>query len=447
MLYFTQRPARRIAALLILAALSIVAGACGGATEPGVHVLVVDGSVNPVLQRYIERGVEDAEAAKAPLLIIQLDTPGGLDSSMRKIIQRINESTVPVAVFVSPPGARAGSAGTFITVAAHVAVMAPGTNIGAAHPVDAGGGDIEGTLGDKVTNDAAAFIRSLAELRGRNADWAESTVRESKSYTAEEALAQHGIDMLADDLETLADRLDGRTVELTTGPATIQVSGQPLVFNRMTLIERFLYAIVDPNIAFLLLSLGGLAIFIEILHPGAVFPGAFGVLAVIVALFGLGNLDVNFAGVALILLAFLAFFLEVFVPSFGLLTVAGIISLIVGGSILTSGTGGGPTVSRALVIATGVAVGVLFSAVAMFILQARGKGTRVGAEILIGKKAVARTRLDPSGFVFIQGERWRAVSQDGVIEVGEPVVIQRLEGLSLHVRRVEPPKEALATQS
>jgi membrane-bound serine protease (ClpP class) len=278
-------PSRRfrlaVAAVLLLAGL---AAACAPSiSERGaVHILTADSEVNPVMQRYIDRGIDEAERTDAEAVVIKLDTPGGLTTSMEKIVQRIQASKVPVIVYVSPSGAKAASAGTFITMSAHVAAMAPGTSIGAAHPVDASGGDIGGTLGAKVENNAAAYARSIAEERGRNADWAESAVRDSVSAPTSEAVQKNIVDYAAADVDDLLRQADGRTVKVDGQQVTLRgLAAATRVTNDMTLLERFLLILSDPNIAFLLLSLGGLGLLLEFLHPGVVAPGVFGVIALI----------------------------------------------------------------------------------------------------------------------------------------------------------------------
>jgi membrane-bound serine protease (ClpP class) len=297
---------RRIAFGLTLILLGTIAAACAGGTrEPGqVHVLTWDGIVNPVMERYIDRGIDTAERSDAAAVVIQLDTPGGLDSSMRDIIQRIESSKVPVIVYVSPAGGRAASAGTFITMAGHVAAMAPSTTIGAASPINSDGSDIEGALGRKVTNDAVAYIRGIAEQRGRNADWAEDAVRNAVAVNQNEAVELNVVDFVATSLDDLLAQSDGRrtTVYDAEGEAitaTIQVAGTATTDNSPNFFEELLYLIADPNIAFLLLSLGGLAIVAEIFTTNGV-TGIFGAIAIVLAFFALGSLPTNWAGVALI---------------------------------------------------------------------------------------------------------------------------------------------------
>jgi len=434
------RPARR---LRLTALLCLLLGglliACGRTVHErnAVHVLTADAEVNPVLARYIDRGIDEAERTDAEAVVIKLDTPGGLSSSMEDIVKRIESSKVPVIVYVSPAGARAASAGTFITMAGHIAAMAPGTRIGAAHPVDAGGGDIKGTLGEKVENDAAAFARSIAEERGRNADWAERAVRDSVSATANEAVELDVVDFTAIDVPDVLSQASGRSVRINGAETVLgDLSSAPRVNNDMTLAERFLLILSDPNIAFLLLSLGGLGLLIEILHPGVFAPGIFGAIMLILAFFALGTLPVNWAGVALILLAFGLFAAEVLVaPGLGAFGAGGVIALLAGGLLLTTSDQAEFRVSRWLVVATAIVCAAFFFMVATAIIRMRRMPVSTGVEAMLGERAIARSFLNPEGFVFIRGERWKAVAEDAPIAEGTPVEVTSVKGLTLTVRR------------
>ena len=436
-------PARRTR--LAVAASVFVAGlliACATQVDErdAVHILTADSDVNPVMSDYVDRGIDEAEDTDARAVVIKLDTPGGLVSSMEDIVKRIQAAEVPVIVYVSPSGAKAASAGTFITMSAHVAAMAPGTRIGAAHPVDAAGGDIEGDLGEKVENDAAAFARSIATQHGRNAEWAELAVRESVSATADEAVELGVVDFVAEDVDHVLAQAEGLTVRVNGTEVTLEgLVGAPQVANDMTFIERILLLLSDPNIAFLLLSLGGLALVIELLNPGLFAPGVFGVIALILAFFALGTLPVNWAGVALIALAFALFAGEIIVPGFGALGIGGAIALIAGGMLLTSGEdAGGVEVSRWLVISVGVICAGFFAIVTATIVRMRKIPSHMGTAAMVGGQAIARSYLDPSGFVFFKGERWRAVSEDGPVPEGERVEITGASGFTLTVRRARP---------
>ncbi|MHB8376358.1 MAG: NfeD family protein [Dehalococcoidia bacterium] len=431
----SRRPRLLFAAALLTA---VLAAACAQRTStPGaVHILTANSEVNPVMQRYIDRGIGAAERSSAKAVVIRLDTPGGLSDSMDKIVQRIQSAKVPVIVYVAPSGARAASAGTFITLAAHIAAMAPATNIGAAHPVSASGGDIGGTLGTKVENDAAAKARAIAEAHGRNADWAEAAVRQSVSAPVSEAVQKHIVDYEAININDLLTKADGRTVTVNNHPVTLSgLASAPRVTDNMTLIERMLLVLSDPNIAFLLLTLGGLGLLIELIHPGIFFPGVFGAIALILAFFVLGTLPVNWAGVALIGLAFALFAAEVYVGGFGALGVGGAVSLVAGGLILTSSSNPEFQVSRSLVVGMGVAVAAFFLMVVTTLLRARRMPATLGVQAMIGRRAIARSDLAPQGFVFLEGERWKAVAEDGPIRRGEAVVVTAVRGLTLTVRR------------
>jgi membrane-bound serine protease (ClpP class) len=342
-----------------------------------------------------------------------------------------------VITYVSPSGARAASAGTFIVMAGNVAVMSPNTTIGAAHPVDISGGDITGTLGDKATNEAAEYIRGIALLRGRNADWAESTVRQSIAANQDEALSLNAIDLVANNLDDLLTKADGRSVTLASGAeTTLATKDATVVNNGMTLIERFLLIISDPNIAFILISLGGLGLFIELFHPGIFFPGVFGAIALLFGFFSLGTLPVNWAGVFLILLAFVLFGAEIVVSGFGALGIGGVVSLILGGLLLTSTSNPQFQVSRWLIYGLAAVIGIFLFSIVGSIIRARRLPATLNTYALVGKHAVTRTPLNPEGLVFINGERWSAVSTGGNVEEGETVEITGIDGIRLLVRPI-----------
>jgi membrane-bound serine protease (ClpP class) len=427
---------RRPALVALLYAAALAASSCGASidTREAVNVLTADGDVNPVMARYIDRGIDAAENADATAVVIRLDTPGGLDTSMRDIVQRIEDAKVPVIVYVSPAGARAASAGTFITMAANIAAMAPNTTIGAAHPVSSTGGDIEGALGDKTTNEAAEYIIGIAKLRGRNESWAESAVRRSVATNQDDALDMNVIDIVATSLDDLLAQADGRTVSLPSGPTTVRTAGVPVVYNDMSLVERFFNILSDPNIAFLLLSLGMLGIFIEFVHPGIFFPGVFGAIALLLGFFSLGTLPVNWAAVFLIILAFVLFFAEIVVSGFGALGVGGVVSLIMGGLLLTSTSNPAFQVSRWLIFGLAAVIGVFILTSVNALLRARRQPVALGPQTLVGRRAVARSPLDPSGMVFLEGELWTATSEEGRVEEGETVEVISIEGIRLRVR-------------
>jgi len=420
---------------VLFGSLVLVAAACGPGGDPGaVHVLTTDGDVNPVMERYIDRGIDNAEDHQANAVVIRLDTWGGLVTSMEDIVQRILAADVPVIVYVWPSGGKAASAGTFITMAGHVAAMAPSTRIGAAHPVGSGGEDIEGNLGDKVTNDAVALIKSIAHERGRNEQWAEDAVRKSVSAFQDEAVRLNVVDLVAADLPSLLEAVDGRTVQLPQGETVLATSNAPLVYNDMNFLERFLDVISDPNITFLLLSLGSLALIYEFVAPGHIFPGVFGAIALIIAFFSLSVLPFNWAGLALILVAFVLFVLELFVTSHGILGIGGVVALVLGGILFTSGNPPDFQVSKWLIYGLAAGIGAFFLFVVTSIIRVR-RQPAVVTTTLVGRQAVARSPLDPTGMVFLEGEYWSATVEEGRVEPGERVVVTGMHGLRLIVSK------------
>ena len=418
-----------------------LAAACAPSIDEreAVHVLTYDGIVDPVMARYIDRGIDEAEDTDARAVVLRLDTPGGLVTSMEEIVKRINASRVPVIVYVSPSGAQAASAGTFITMAGHVAAMAPTTRIGAASVVGAGGEDIEGTLGEKITNDLAALIIGIAKERGRNEEWAEQAVREAIAVDSGEAVELNVVDFEASTLDSVLEQADGRTVRVGEEgrEVTLRLLDAPVVFNDRTLIERFFAILSDPNIAFMLLSLGGIGIFLELLNPGILFPGVFGVIALVLAFFSLGTLPVNWAGVALIGLAFALFAAEVFVSGFGVLGIGGAVSLILGGLLLTSTANPDFQVNRWLVIGIAAGIAAFFMIVVSTLISSRREPDGTGAPSFVGKHAVARSVLDPEGIVLFEGARWRAEAEGGPIQDGEQVIVTDVQGLKLTVKKTD----------
>ena len=379
---------------------------------------------------------------QATLVVIELDTPGGLLDATRKIVEQLLAAPVPVAVFVSPRGARAGSAGTFITAAGHFAVMAPGTNIGAATPISGTGEDLEETLASKVENDAAALIRSIAQERGRNQDKLEETVREAASFSAKEAVEFNIVDLIANDVDDLLAQLDGRVVETVAGTRTLDT--QDLTRHRIkkNFLENFLEFISDPNVSFILFSIGGLGIVIELFNPGLIAPGVVGVIALLLAFLAFGNLPVNYAGVAFILVAIVLVALEIVVAGFGILGVGAIVSFIVGGMLLFTEFGGGsptlPPVSVSLWLIGGIAgpMALTLFYVVRVILQSRRAGNQPMRPALVGMSGTVTGELAPRGVIRVGSETWTAISEDGnVIGVGEPVKVSKVDGLILTVSR------------
>ncbi len=427
------------------------------AQSPDVLRVRIEDTISPVKVRVIDRSVNRAEETGAQLLVIELDTPGGLYSSTREIVETLLESSVPVAVFVSPRGAQAGSAGTFITAAGHIAAMTPGSNIGAATPVSGSGEEINETLADKVTNDAAALIRSIAEERRRNADALEQTVRTAASYSASEALEINIIDLLADDLDDLLSAVDGRVVFTVSGEQTLQVRDAVVGEIKMQWRERFVDFISNPNIAFLLLTLGSLGLVFEMLTPGAIGPGVAGIICLGLGFLALGNLPFNWAGVAFIILAVVLAALEIFVSGFGALGIGAAVSLIVGGLLLFGDFGGGrisppsfPAVSVNRWILLGVGGALLLAAgyLAWEVIMSRlgrlrrsagsgGSDGRSSPNHLIGQTGVVTSALQPRGIVALADETWSSVSSDGMpIPAGRRVRVVAIEGLLLSVETV-----------
>jgi membrane-bound serine protease (ClpP class) len=418
--------------LAVLSAMSFISSTVR-ADSSKIEVLTVNGTIVPVVASYIDRGISRAEAEGATACVIELNTPGGLLNATEDIVQRILNARVPVIVYVSPRGSWAASAGTFITMSAHIAAMAPGTSIGAAHPVSTGE-QMPEEVSKKVTEYSAAWIRSIAETRGRNAEQAALAVSQSKSFTASEALDARLIDLQADNLESLISQINGRKVILANGiEVTINTTGYELDANRMNGIERFLQVISDPNIAYILLTLATIGLITEISNPGLIFPGVVGGICLFLAFYSLGVLNAYWAGVLLIFLAIGLFVAEVFTQAFGILTAGGIASLVIGSLILFSHSSPEMEVNRFLI----AGVTILIAAFIAFMVGAAVRGQRrrvaTGAEGLIGKIAVAKTSLDPKGTVLVDGELWKATVDSGKVEPGEEVTVTKVEGLKLLV--------------
>ena len=427
--------------LLFLALLVIpVAAGVGGsliaaASTTTVEVLTVDGIIVPVIADYIDRGISQAEKNGATVCIIELNTPGGLLDTTEEMVQRIMNADVPVVVYVSPKGAWAASAGTFITLSGHIAAMTPGTTIGAAHPVAAGGEEIPEDQMKKIVEFSAKWMRTIAEDRGRNMEEAELAVTESKSFTDVDALEYNLIDLRADSLGSLISQIDGWKVTLASGQEVIiDTADYDTTRNEMNAVEKFLHTISDPNIAYILFTLASIGLITEISTPGMVFPGVAGGISLFLAFYSLGVLDAYWGGIALLLLAVGLFIAEYFTTSFGLLTAGGAIALVMGSLILFSHSPG-IEVNRGLI--AGVTAGV--TAFAIFVVGAIVRGQRrrkaTGAEGMIGKIAIAKTPLDPTGTVLTHGELWTAVSEGGRVAPDEEVIISRVAELKLWVAK------------
>lgn len=421
-------------------ALGIAGPALGG--ERHALVAEVDGAINPVTQRFISRVIDKGVKDGAEIVIIKLDTPGGLLSSTKTIVQDLLNASVPTAVYVYPSGADAASAGTFITAAANFAVMAPGTTIGAASPVAAGGEEIPETLKSKVVENTTALMRNIAEERNRNAEALEDTVLRAKAYDTKQAVELRVVDFVATDIADLLRQVDGMTVETASGPSTLNTQDLPLREINMSFVERFLFFLADPNVSFLLLSLGGLGLVIELFNPGLIFPGVIGVILLILAFLSLGSLSTNWAGVGLILLAMALLVAELLVSGFGILGIAAIVSFILGGLILFGGTGFPDAPSQKV----SLWVLVPFAAIAfvgggwvlLTIVQSRRTGVQPKARpsSLVGAVGVATTDLAPEGSVRVADEVWTAVTEDDiVIKTGERVKVIKVEGTILTVAR------------
>lgn len=409
------------------------------AAPPPVTVLTVEGPINPVVAGYVARGIREAERTGAQAVIMRLDTPGGLDGSMRDIIKSMLASRVPIVVYVAPQGARAASAGMFITVASHVAAMAPDTAIGAAHPVGGGGEEIKGPMADKVTNDAVAYVRGIAAERGRNVKWVEDAVRKSVSLSAQEAQRQKVVEIVAPSMEALMKSLDGRQVKVLGNPVVLKTLGAPSVEYPMAGPERFLHALSNPALALILLNLGILGIVFELQNPGGFVAGVAGVILLLMGLFALGMLPINWVGVALIFLGLAMIAAELFLPTFGVLGIAGLISLVLGSMMLFQSDVPGLTPSLPLILTIVLSTGALLFFGVTMALKAQKKRVETGREELVGARAEARSLIAPAGMVFLEGELWQAESDGGfAIAPGESVVVTAVDGLKLLVRKAPP---------
>jgi membrane-bound serine protease (ClpP class) len=421
----------------ILVLLSLLGPAFASAE---VIKIKVAAPIHPITSEYVVRALDAADRAGADLLILTLDTPGGLDTSMREIIERIVNAKTPVAAFVGPSGSRAASAGFLIALACDVFVMAPGTSTGSAHPVGVSltGQAMDKTMEEKVTHDAAAYVRSIAEKRGRNVGLAEDAVRKSLSYTEKEALAGGLIDLVAGSEEEIIAKLDGRTIKRFDGsPATLALAGKPVVERPMTFRQRFLLTIANPNLAYILLLIGLLGLYFEFSHPGAILPGVLGGISLLLAVFAFQILPINYVGLGLILLAIILFILEVKVQSFGMLAVGGIAAMIIGSLMLVKA----PVAELRPSLGFILPVVLAFAAIVLFLLtiviRAHARRPMTGREGLIGETGTARTDLSPAGRVFVHGEIWQAETEGEAIRTGEKIkVVEVLDGLKIRVVKV-----------
>jgi membrane-bound serine protease (ClpP class) len=410
-------------------------------TVRSVHVIRINGPINPVAAEYIVDSIAEATDAKAECLIIELDTPGGLMESTRIITKAMLASEVPVVIYVSPSGARAASAGVFMAYAAHLAAMAPSTNIGAAHPVNVGGGgaDSSNAMMEKVTNDAVAQIKAVAEKRGRNVEWAEEAVRKSVSITEKEALGKNVINFIAPNLDSLLIQMNGREVELANRKAKLQTAGAKIIRTEMSWRHKLLDRISDPNIAYILFLLGFAGLYFELSNPGAILPGVLGGIFLILAFYAFQTLPVNWAGLLLILFAVILFILEVKVTSFGILTIGGIVAMFLGSVMLfrRPATVFEPAmkISLQVIVLATLATAAFFAFAVGLTVKAHRKQATTGREGMIGKVGIALTNLNPSGRVHVHGEIWQARS-DTPIEKDQQVKVLAVSGLQLKVEKM-----------
>jgi membrane-bound serine protease (ClpP class) len=424
---------RSLAVALALLAAALLRPEPALAAAP-VATIQIDGVISPVTVRLVEGALTRAQADGAGVLVIQLDTPGGLERSMRLICQRLLNAEIPVIVYVSPTGARAASAGVFITMAAHVAAMAPATNIGAAHPVAVGGGVDKESM-KKIENDAAAFARTIATERGRNAEWAEKAVRQSVSITEREAVKLKVVDLVAESMADLLDQIDGRSVKTTRGPVTLQTRGATVKAIEVGFRDRVLNVITDPNVAYVLMMLGMLGLFFELSNPGVILPGVVGGISLILAFFAFQSLPINYAGLLLILFGIVLLIAEIKVVSHGVLAVGGMVAMALGSLMLFDAPEVGFRVSwRVIVPTVGATAGVFLFVIAAGV-RALAARSPVGGPALVGETGIARVVLSPEGQVLVHGELWRAVARGAPLAEGAKIRVVGVNGLTLTVEK------------
>ncbi len=402
--------------------------------------ITVDAPIHPVTSEYIRNAIDKAEADNAPMVIMVLNTPGGLDSSMREIIERILSSKVPIAAYVSPNGARAASAGFFISIACDLFIMAPGTSTGAAHPVGVSitGQQMDETMSDKVTNDAVSYIKSIAEKRGRNMEMAEDAVRVSSSYTETEALAGNLIDMIAQEVSDIIDRFDGETIKRFDGKEhLLELRGEQVSELSMSARQKFLLTISNPNLAYILLMLGLLGLYFEFSNPGAILPGVLGGISLLLAIFSFQILPINYVGLILILLAIGLFILEIKVQSYGILSVGGIIAMVIGSIMLIDAPIPELRPSLKFIIPVAIGLSLIFFFLIYIAIRALANRVHTGKEGLVGEVGVARSDLTPKGKVFVHGELWDAVADQDIPKGEEVKVVEVLTNLKIKVTRSE----------
>jgi membrane-bound serine protease (ClpP class) len=405
----------------------------GLAEQNEVYIIKVADAISPGTADFIKNGIKTAEEKAATVVIIELDTPGGLAESMRLIVQNILSSKVPVVVFVSPSGARAASAGVMITMAADIAAMAPGTNIGAAHPVGAGGKDIDGAMSEKIINDMVAQAKSVAQQRGRNAQWVEAAIRESVSVTETEALKENIIDLIARDTDDLIKQLNGRVLK---DKGVLNLANAKKVVLEETLRTKILKTISNPNIAYILMMIGLAGLYFEFSHPGAIFPGVIGGIALILAFFAMQTLPVNYAGILLIVLAIIFFIMEMKITSYGLLSVAGMVSLVLGSLMLFEGSTPDMKLSLHVLLPTVILISGFFVAIASLVFRAQISKPTTGSRGLVGEIGVVKKALKPEGKVFVHGELWNARAKEPLDE-NVKVRVVKVVNLILEVESVD----------
>jgi membrane-bound serine protease (ClpP class) len=417
--------------------MSVLAQTNDSAT-PHVDLIVIDGSINPAVDDFIRESIARAKSNGARALIIQLDTPGGLLSSTRTIVKELLSAEVPIMVYVAPSGAGAGSAGVFITMAAHIAAMAPATNIGAAHPVAGGGQEVKGVMGEKIENFTASFSETIAQKRGRNTEWAIEAVRKSVSITETDALKKNVIDVIAKNLDDLLRQADGRKVDLDGRMTTLSLKQVNVVRHEMSLKQKIVNAIADPNIAYMLLMAGILGLYMEFSNPGVLFPGITGAICLVMALISLQLLSFNYAGLFLIILGIALLVGEAFMPSFGILGIGGVISLALGSFLLFDTPNSDLTIDGTIVYTAVATMATLVLAIGYLVFRSQKARPTLGMDGLIGEIGEVRATLSPSGKVFVHGEYWNAQTQtDGQIDVGDKVQIVGYDGMNLKVKRLQ----------
>jgi len=421
---------------ILIAFAVAVCGIPPSAHSGTVDVITINDPITPVVAEYIIKNVSQSEREQAACIIIQMDTPGGLDLAMRDIIKKIMSSEIPVVVYVSPSGARAASAGALITLSAHIAAMAPGTNIGAAHPVNLGGGDMGKEMAEKVENDAAAYVESIAVKKKRNKEWAIKAVRESVSISEEEALKSNVIDIISPNLRSLVNDINGRKVEMEDGVITLQTDGLVINHKKMGFRENVLKALANPNIAYILFLIGLAGLYFELSNPGAIFPGVLGGLSLILAFYSMQTLSANYAGVLLILLGAVLFIIEIKVVSYGLLSVGGIIAITLGSLLLFQSPVPYLRVSLSVMIPSIILISLFFVAVVGLVVTSHKRKPSTGMEGLVSMVGEAKSDIAGKGKVFVHGEYWNAKS-DVPIPKGSEIRVKRVDGMVLVVDKID----------